>query len=189
MSKENQLLESAIYASEIGNHIVALATLEELVALDPTHCETYHIMAKEHLKLGLVERAIADYIRGLKANPHNESMSFHLALLHYKCNDILKAFEVLQDLEKYVSDQKLHLFTQALIAHLQDDNNTAIEKIIEGLTWQGEDEEINQFMEKTLANLLDDEYDNLQKNTHTNRPAISSYSHPQPNRYQLKLVE
>ena len=96
-----ELADEAELLLETDDLRAALATLDQAVALDANHADTYTRRAAVHVKAGRYRRALADATRALELEPrHFEAMRWKGAALRFsrKYAEAIEAFEATLDM-------------------------------------------------------------------------------------------
>lgn len=87
-------------AVKAGDYRGAIPLLERVVASKPSDADALNYLGFSHRKLGQFEAALAFYQRALAADPDHRGAHEYLGELYLQMNDMAKAEEHLQRLDK-----------------------------------------------------------------------------------------
>ncbi len=151
-----EYLHLAIHASQEGNHHSALGYLKQALEHEPSNPAVRYFLAAEHAELGLLDRARSEMIEVLELEPGMDIARFQLGLLHLQLQFEADARTTFAELASISQDASLQLFAQAYVEQLDENNQTAIEKLKAGLA-DCQNPALKGDMARVLASLTEQE--------------------------------
>ena len=152
MFDADEYLHLAMHASSVGNHHACMMYLKELLQQQPEHAVAIYLLALEHAKLGLLERAVSGLRASLAIRPELEIARFQLGMLLLDRNQPVEAKAQFAALSG-CRDPGLRAFCQAMCALADDQPEMAREKLVLGLSQPVADPALSAAMKRLFDKL------------------------------------
>ncbi len=148
-----EYLALAIDATKQGDHHAALNYLHEVLDREPSNALALYLLGAEHAELGLYERAIENIEKSLEINPSQQVAQFQLAMLYTQVDLNDRARSTWEELQDKTDMPNLNLFVKGMLLLMDEDFETGIQVLNEGLALETDNPALNRSIEQIIAHL------------------------------------